>query len=58
MVAFGIFAGLLFLIMLAVLELNKNTILGFALLIAAQILFYLVAFAHAAVSFGRALIMV
>ena len=39
MVAFGIFAGLLFLIMLAVLELNKNTILGFALLIAATVCF-------------------
>lgn len=41
MVAFGIFAGLLFLIMLAVLELNKNTILGFVLLIAVTVGFVL-----------------
>ena len=37
MVAFGIFSMLLFLLMLAVLELNKNTILGFILLIALTI---------------------
>ena len=34
MIGFGIGAGLLFLLMLAVLELNKNTILGFILLLA------------------------
>ena len=39
MIAFGIFSGLLFLIMLAVLELNKNTILGFVLLLAATVCF-------------------
>ena len=39
MIAFGIIAGLLFLLMLAVLELNKNTILGFALLLAATVCF-------------------
>ncbi len=39
MVAFGIFGALLFLIMLAVLELNKNTLLGFLLLIAATAAF-------------------
>ncbi len=33
MIAFGIFASILFLVMLAILELNKNTLLGFALLI-------------------------
>lgn len=37
MVGFGIFGTLLFLIMLAVLELNKNTLLGFILLIAVTI---------------------
>ena len=37
MIAFGIVALILFLLMLAVLELNKNTILGFILLIAAAI---------------------
>jgi para-nitrobenzyl esterase len=34
MVAFGIFASILFLLMLAVLELNKNTLVGFVLLLA------------------------
>lgn len=34
MIGFGIVGSLLFLIMLAVLELNKNTVLGFALLLA------------------------
>ena len=37
MVGFGIVTGLLFLVMAAVLELNKNTLLGFALLIAATV---------------------
>ena len=35
MIGFGIATGLLFLVMAAVLELNKNTLWGFALLIAA-----------------------
>ena len=39
MVGFGIAGMLVFLIMLAILELNKNTILGFFLLIAAAIAF-------------------
>ena len=39
---FAIGAGILFLLMLAVLELNKNTILGFALAIAAAALFVFV----------------
>ena len=39
---FAIGAGVLFLLMLAVLELNKNTILGFALAIAAAALFVFV----------------
>ena len=39
MIAFGIFAGLLLLIMLAILELNKNTVLGFILLLAATACF-------------------
>lgn len=39
MIAFGIFGGLLLLIMLAVLELNKNTLLGFVLLLAATAAF-------------------
>ena len=33
MVGFGIVLGMLLLLMLAVLELNKNTILGFVLLL-------------------------
>lgn len=37
MVGFGIVTGLLFLVMAAVLELNKNTLLGFALLVAATV---------------------
>ena len=37
MIGFGIVTGLLFLMMAAVLELNKNTLLGFALLIAATV---------------------
>ena len=37
MIGFGIFGSLLFLIMLAVLELNKNTILGFVLLLAVTV---------------------
>ncbi len=37
MIGFGIFGALLLLIMLAVLELNKNTVLGFILLIVAAI---------------------
>ena len=37
MVGFGIVTGLLFLVMAAVLELNKNTLLGFALLMAATV---------------------
>jgi len=37
MIGFGIFGSLLFLIMLAVLELNKNTILGFVLLLVATV---------------------
>ncbi len=37
MIGFGIFGSLLFLIMLAVLELNKNTLPGFALLLAVTI---------------------
>ena len=37
MIGFGIFGSLLFLIMLAVLELNKNTILGFLLLLAVTV---------------------
>ena len=39
MIGFGIVGSLMFLIMLAVLELNKNTILGFALLLAATACF-------------------
>ena len=39
MVGFGIVTGLLFLIMAAVLELNKNTLWGFALLVAATAVF-------------------
>lgn len=39
MIGFGIFGSLLFLIMLAVLELNKNTILGFILLLAVTVVF-------------------
>ncbi len=39
MVGFGIFGTLLFLLMLAVLELNKNTILGFLLLIVVTVAF-------------------
>ena len=39
MVAFGIFASILFLLMLAILELNKNALLGFALLIALTVAF-------------------
>ena len=39
---FAIGAGVLFLLMLAVLELNKNTLLGFALAIAAAALFVFV----------------
>ena len=34
MIAFGIFAAMIFVLMLAILELNKNTLIGFALLIA------------------------
>lgn len=41
MIGFGIFGSLLFLVMLAVLELNKNTILGFVLLIAVTAAFAL-----------------
>ncbi len=37
MVGFGIVTGLLFLVMAAVLELNKNTLLGFGLLVAATV---------------------
>ena len=37
MIGFGIFGSLLFLIMLAVLELNKNTVLGFILLLAVTV---------------------
>lgn len=37
MIGFGIFGSLLFLIMLAVLELNKNTVLGFLLLLAVTV---------------------
>ena len=39
MIGFGIVTGLLFLLMAAVLELNKNTLLGFGLLIAATAVF-------------------
>ena len=39
MIGFGILTGLLFLLMAAVLELNKNTLLGFGLLIAATAVF-------------------
>lgn len=39
MIGFGIWTGLLFLVMAAVLELNKNTLLGFGLLIAATVAF-------------------
>lgn len=39
MIGFGIFGSLLFLIMLAVLELNKNTLVGFALLFVATAAF-------------------
>ncbi len=39
MIGFGIWTGLLFLVMAAVLELNKNTLLGFGLLIAATVSF-------------------
>ena len=39
MIGFGIVAGLLFLLMLAVLELNKNTLLGFAALAVVTVLF-------------------
>ena len=41
MIAFGIIAGLVFLLMLAVLELNKNTILGFVLLLIVTVCFVL-----------------
>ena len=41
MIAFGIFASILFLLMLAILELNKNTLLGFVLLLAVSIGFVL-----------------
>ena len=37
MIGFGIFGSLLFLVMLAVLELNKNTVPGFVLLIAVTV---------------------
>ena len=37
MIGFGIVGSLLFLIMLAVLELNKNTVLGFVLLLAVTV---------------------
>ena len=37
MIGFGIVGSLLFLLMLAVLELNKNTVLGFILLIAVTV---------------------
>lgn len=39
MIGFGIVTGLLFLLMAAVLELNKNTLLGFGLLLAATAAF-------------------
>ncbi len=39
MIAFGIFGSLLFLLMLAVLELNKNTVWGFALLVLVTVAF-------------------
>ena len=39
MIGFGIVTGLLFLLMAAVLELNKNTLWGFALLVAATVCF-------------------
>ena len=42
MVGFGIVTGLLFLLMAAVLELNKNTLPGFGLLIAATAVFAVV----------------
>ncbi|MBQ6891052.1 MAG: hypothetical protein IJN47_00440, partial [Clostridia bacterium] len=41
MIGFGIATGLLFLLMAAVLELNKNTLLGFGLLLAATVGFVL-----------------
>ena len=41
MIGFGIVTGLLFLLMAAVLELNKNTLLGFGLLLAATVGFVL-----------------
>ena len=42
MVGFGIVTGLLFLLMAAVLELNKNTLPGFGLLLAATVVFWVV----------------
>lgn len=57
MIGFGIAAGLLFLVMLSVLELNKNTLPGFAALLVVTVLFVVlfVKFLHGSRWYWKAL---